>query len=252
MLGGLIGAGGGVVGHGLMFTAGGTRGLRRMTTVLKSRIRLLDLGSVDYRASVPRATRALRKGTLLGSSCVCGGCRLSYFTSSAKLRIRTLGKTPKICSTHCTKNRKRSTRTGVLGLLRRLRKGRGHGTRFHATVSLVLSKGRCLFRKIVGNRVVGRGHNSSKFNCSPVFGPRNCSQAFTRLKGSVGGRVDRHTLTMRGLYRFLRDWLCVPAWGVGRGRRGCFVCFACIAIVCFVYGGGRIRTNEGNDCCGRE
>lgn len=176
-----------------------------MSTVLKSGIRLLDLGSVGYRASVPRATRALRNGTCLGSSFVCQGCKLGYFTSSAKLRIRSLKNTPNICSTHCTNKRKRGTRTGVLGLLRRLRKGSGHETRFHATVSLVLSRGRCLFRKVVGNRVVGRGENSSKFKCSPMFIPRKCSQAFTRLNGRVGGRVDRHTLTIGGLYRFLHS-----------------------------------------------
>lgn len=176
-----------------------------MHTVLKSGIRILDLGSVHYRTSVPRATSALRKGTTLGTRCVRTRCNVSYFTSSANLRIRTLSKTPKICSTHCTNNRKRSSRTGVGGLLTRLRNGRGQGTRFHATVYLVRKKRGRLFRNVIGKRVVQRGGKDSNFNCSPIFIPRNCTRAFTRVKTRRGGEVDRQTETMRGLYSCLGD-----------------------------------------------
>lgn len=188
-----------------MFTAGGSRGLRRIATVLKRGIRLLDVGSVGYSASVPRATSALRKGTLLGTECVFSGCRLSYFTSSANLRIRTLNKTPNMCSTHCT-NSTRGSRTGVGGLLGSVRNVRGHGTRFHAMFTLVVSKGRRLFRNVIGKRVAGGEGNTSNFNCSPVFVPRKCARAFTRVKGRLGGGVDRQTLTAGGLYGFLVEW----------------------------------------------
>lgn len=189
-------------GVGLMFTAGGQRGLSRIQGVASKCARVIDLSRVGYRRSVPRATRALRNGTLRGTHCVGRRFKCSYFTSSANLRMRTLRGTPKMCSTHCT-NPKRSSRTGVSGLLRRVRGGGGQGTHFHAMVTLVLGKGRCLFRNVIGNAVVGRGENRDNFKCSPVFIPSACSRAFTRVNGSVGGRVDRHTRTIGGLATFL-------------------------------------------------
>ncbi len=191
------------VGRGVMFTAGGTRGLRRMTTVLNSNCRILDLHRVNYRTSVPRATSSFTNGTLRGTRCIGRRCNCSYFTSSDKLRMSILKKRPNICDTHCDNN---NSRTGVRGLLRGLAKGDSHNTRFHAIVTLLVNRRAHLFRNVIHKAVVSRQHNRKKFNCSPVFIPRNCSLAFTRLNDRVGGHVDRHTGTIRRLTRCLGKW----------------------------------------------
>lgn len=199
---------------GVMFTAGGRRGLRRVHSVLNDSCRIISLGRVKYSISVPRAKGALRRGTLRGTRCICSRCRLDYFTSSANLRIRTLSNTPNIRDTHCTRNASRSDRTGVTGLLERLSKGRGEGTHFHAIVYCVRGGsiypynyadvgGVRRFSNVMGNSVTARGRNARNFNCSPVFIPRNCSRDFTRLNRRVGGNVDRETETITGLTRCL-------------------------------------------------
>lgn len=176
---------------------------REVQALVPSGYRLLDLGAIGFRQSIPETGTTLTENATLKAKAVHEFCGLPCFADDSGLEVDALGGAPGVYSAHYA-GEAGSAAHNMAKLLHELRDQDQRSARFRTVISYVRSGRYQHFEAAVGGVILRAEQGIGGFGYDPIFMPSGYTCSFAQMTLEQKNRISHRALAFQKLIDFLR------------------------------------------------